>query len=445
MFSAVAGTIIEALSKVDPAVGPANLLEFDSLRRARKPPRIRGSIQQGAVMNEFLFTSESVSEGHPDKVADQISDAVLDAILTLDPHGRVAAETLVSTGLVVMTGEITTDHKHDYARIARDTIHRIGYTDPELRFDAEGCAVMVCYGRQSPDIARGVDRTADEYMNQGAGDQGLMFGYACDETPALMPFPIYYAHRLVQRQSEVRRDGRLPWLRPDAKSQVTVRYTGGKPTSIDTVVLSTQHHPEMNHKQEQLAEAVVEEIIKPVLPPEMLVNTRFLVNPTGRFEIGGPHGDAGLTGRKIIVDSYGGAAPHGGGAFSGKDPSKVDRSAAYAARYVAKNIVAAGIARQCQVQLSYAIGVAKPINVTVYTEGTGRISDEKIAALVADNFDLRPKGIIQMLDLLRPIYLKTAAYGHFGRDEPEFTWEATDKVEALRDAAKLREPAIAAD
>jgi S-adenosylmethionine synthetase len=388
-------------------------------------------------MNEFLFTSESVSEGHPDKVADQISDAVLDAILTLDPHGRVAAETLVSTGLVVMTGEITTDHKHDYARIARDTIHRIGYTDPELRFDAEGCAVMVCYGRQSPDIARGVDRTSDEYMNQGAGDQGLMFGYACDETPALMPFPIYYAHRLVQRQSEVRRDGRLPWLRPDAKSQVTVRYTGGKPTSIDTVVLSTQHHPEMNHKQEQLAEAVIEEIIKPVLPPEMLVNTRFLVNPTGRFEIGGPHGDAGLTGRKIIVDSYGGAAPHGGGAFSGKDPSKVDRSAAYAARYVAKNIVAAGIARQCQVQLSYAIGVAKPINVTVYTEGTGRIPDEKIAALVADNFDLRPKGIIQMLDLLRPIYLKTAAYGHFGRDEPEFTWENIDRADALRAAAGL--------
>jgi S-adenosylmethionine synthetase len=396
-------------------------------------------------MNEFLFTSESVSEGHPDKVADQISDAVLDAILTLDPHGRVAAETLVSTGLVVMTGEITTDHKHDYARIARDTIHRIGYTDPELRFDAEGCAVMVCYGRQSPDIARGVDRTSDEYMNQGAGDQGLMFGYACDETPALMPFPIYYAHRLVQRQSEVRRDGRLPWLRPDAKSQVTVRYAGGKPTSIDTVVLSTQHHPEMNHKQEQLAEAVVEEIIKPVLPPEMLANTRFLVNPTGRFEIGGPHGDAGLTGRKIIVDTYGGAAPHGGGAFSGKDPSKVDRSAAYAARYVAKNIVAAGIARQCQVQLSYAIGVARPINVTVYTEGTGRIPDARIVELVHAHFDLRPKGIIRMLDLLRPIYRKTAAYGHFGRDEPEFTWEATDKVEALRDAAKLREPAIAAD
>jgi S-adenosylmethionine synthetase len=389
-------------------------------------------------MSDFLFTSESVSEGHPDKVADQISDAVLDAILAQDPHGRVAAETLVSTGLVVLTGEITTDHKHDYARIARDTIHRIGYTDPELRFDAEGCAVMVCYGRQSPDIARGVERTSEEYMNQGAGDQGLMFGYACDETSSLMPFPIYYAHRLVQRQSEVRRDGRLPWLRPDAKSQLTVRYAEGRPKSIETVVLSTQHHPSMNHKQKELAEAVIELIIRPVLPKEMLVNTRYLVNPTGRFEIGGPHGDAGLTGRKIIVDTYGGAAPHGGGAFSGKDPSKVDRSAAYAARYVAKNIVAAGIARQCQVQLSYAIGVAQPINVTVYTEGTGKISDEQIAALVGAHFDLRPKGIIQTLDLLRPIYLKTAAYGHFGRDEPEFTWEASDKVELLRDAAGIR-------
>jgi len=389
-------------------------------------------------MSDFLFTSESVSEGHPDKVADQISDAVLDAILAQDPHGRVAAETLVSTGLVVLTGEITTEHKHDYGRIARDTIHRIGYTDPELRFDAEGCAVMVCYGRQSPDIARGVERTSEEYMNQGAGDQGLMFGYACDETPALMPFPIYYAHRLMQRQSEVRRDGRLPWLRPDAKSQLTVRYADGRPRSIETVVLSTQHHPSMNHKQKELAEAVIELIVKPVLPKEMLVNTRYLVNPTGRFEIGGPHGDAGLTGRKIIVDTYGGAAPHGGGAFSGKDPSKVDRSAAYAARYVAKNIVAAGIARQCQVQVSYAIGVAQPINVTVYTEGTGKIPDEKIAALVTAHFDLRPKGIIQMLDLLRPIYLKTAAYGHFGRDEPEFTWEASDKVEALRDAAGIR-------
>jgi S-adenosylmethionine synthetase len=389
-------------------------------------------------MGEFLFTSESVSEGHPDKVADQISDAVLDAILAQDPHARVAAETLVSTGLVVMTGEITTDHKHDYARIARDTIHRIGYTDPELRFDAVGCAVMVCYGRQSPDIARGVDRTSEEYMNQGAGDQGLMFGYACDETVALMPFPIYYAHRLVQRQSEVRRDGRLPWLRPDAKSQVTVRYVDGRPKKVDTVVLSTQHHPSMNHKQKELMEAVVEEIIKPVLPSEMLIDTKYLVNPTGRFEIGGPHGDAGLTGRKIIVDTYGGAAPHGGGAFSGKDPSKVDRSAAYAARYVAKNIVAAGIARQCQVQLSYAIGVAQPINVTVYTEGTGKIPDAKIAELVTTHFDLRPKGIIQMLDLLRPIYLKTAAYGHFGRDEPEFTWENIDRADMLRAAAGLK-------
>jgi S-adenosylmethionine synthetase len=388
-------------------------------------------------MSDFLFTSESVSEGHPDKVADQISDAVVDAILEHDPTARVAAETLVSTGLVVMTGEITTSGKQDYARIARETIRKIGYNDPELRFDADGCAVMVCYGRQSPDIKRGVDQASDDHLNQGAGDQGLMFGYACDETPALMPFPIYYAHRLVQRQSEVRKDGRLPWLRPDAKSQLTVRYVDGKPVGIDTVVLSTQHHPSMNDKQAELAEAVIEEVIKPVLPPNMLKGAKYLVNPTGRFEIGGPHGDAGLTGRKIIVDTYGGAAPHGGGAFSGKDPSKVDRSAAYAARYVAKNIVAAGIATQCQVQLSYAIGVARPINVTVYTEGTGVISDEKIAELVNAHFDLRPKGIIRMLDLLRPIYLKTAAYGHFGRDEPEFTWEATDKAPALRAAAGL--------
>ncbi len=388
-------------------------------------------------MSEFLFTSESVSEGHPDKVADQISDAVLDAVLEQDPTGRVAAETLVSTGLVVMAGEITTTAKVDFARVARDTIRGIGYNDPALRFDADGCSVMVCYGQQSPDIAQGVDRASDDYLNQGAGDQGLMFGYACDETPTLMPFPIYYAHRLVQRQSEVRRDGRLPFLRPDAKSQVTVRYRDGKPHSIDTVVLSTQHHPSMNERQKELAEAVIEEVIKPVLPKDMLGNTRFLVNPTGRFEIGGPHGDAGVTGRKIIVDTYGGAAPHGGGAFSGKDPSKVDRSAAYAARYVAKNIVAAGIARQCQVQVAYAIGVAKPMNVTVYTEGTGKIPDDQIAALVHEHFDLRPKGIIRMLDLLRPIYRKTAAYGHFGRDEPEFTWEATDRADALRAAVGL--------
>ena len=382
-------------------------------------------------MSEFLFTSESVSEGHPDKVADQISDAVLDAILLHDPTGRVAAETLVSTGLVVMAGEITTSANVDYARVARDTIRGIGYNDPALRFDADGCAVMVCYGRQSPDIAQGVDRASDDYLNQGAGVQGLMFGYACDETPALMPFPIYYAHRLVQRQSEVRRDGRLPWLRPDAKSQVTVRYADGKPRSVDTVVLSTQHHPEMNDRQKQLAEAVVEEIIKPVFPKDMISGTRFLVNPTGRFEIGGPHSDAGVTGRKIIVDTYGGAAPHGGGAFSGKDPSKVDRSAAYAARYVAKNIVASGLATKAQVQVSYAIGVAKPTSIMVTTFGTGKVSDEKLEELVAKHFDLRPKGIIQMLDLLRPIYQKTAAYGHFGRNEPEFSWEKTDKAEAL--------------
>ncbi len=388
-------------------------------------------------MSEFLFTSESVSEGHPDKVADQISDAVLDAILEQDPTGRVAAETLVSTGLVVLSGEITTSARVDYARVARETVRAIGYNDPELRFDADGCAVMVCYGQQSPNIAQGVDRASDDYLNQGAGDQGLMFGFACDETPALMPFPIYYAHRLVQRQSELRRDGRLPFLRPDAKSQVTVRYVDGKPAAVDTVVLSTQHHPSMNERQDQLAESVIEEIIKPVFPAGMLEGTRFLVNPTGRFEIGGPHGDAGLTGRKIIVDTYGGAAPHGGGAFSGKDPSKVDRSAAYAARYVAKNIVASGIARQCQVQVAYAIGVAKPMNVTVYTEGTGKIPDERIAELVNAHFDLRPRGIIQMLDLLRPIYLKTAAYGHFGRDEPEFTWENVDRAEALRAAAGL--------
>jgi S-adenosylmethionine synthetase len=438
MFSGVAGTINSGALQAGAARAKFDRIElFAFAADGVSSAGVQTRNNRGAVMSEFLFTSESVSEGHPDKVADQISDAVLDAILTLDPHGRVAAETLVSTGLVVMTGEITTDHKHDYARIARNTIHKIGYTDPQLRFDAEGCAVLVCYGRQSPDIARGVDRTSEEYMNQGAGDQGLMFGYACDETPAMMPFPIYYAHRLVQRQSEVRRDGRLPWLRPDAKSQVTVRYVDGRPKSVDTVVLSTQHHPDMNGKQKELGDAVIEEIIKPVFPKHMLLNTRYLVNPTGRFEIGGPHGDAGLTGRKIIVDTYGGAAPHGGGAFSGKDPSKVDRSAAYAARYVAKNIVAAGIARQCQVQLSYAIGVAQPINITVYTEGTGKISDDRIAALVTSHFDLRPKGIIHMLDLLRPIYLKTAAYGHFGRDEPEFSWEATDRADALREAAGL--------
>ncbi|MFT0849458.1 methionine adenosyltransferase [Achromobacter sp. F4_2707] len=387
-----------------------------------------------AKTNDYLFTSESVSEGHPDKVADQISDAVLDAIFTEDPNARVAAETLCNTGLVVMAGEITTTANVDYIQVARDTIKRIGYDNTEFGIDYKGCAVLVAYDKQSPDIARGVDRSPEELLNQGAGDQGLMFGYACDETPDLMPAPIWYAHRLVQRQSELRKDGRLPWLRPDAKSQVTFRYVDGRPVEIDTVVLSTQHAPDIS--QSDIHEAVIEEIIKPVIPEGLLTsNTRFLVNPTGVFIIGGPQGDCGLTGRKIIVDTYGGACSHGGGAFSGKDPSKVDRSAAYAARYVAKNIVAAGLARQCQVQLSYAIGVAEPINITVYTEGTGVIPDEQIARLVRENFDLRPRGIIEMLDLLRPIYTKTAAYGHFGRSEPEFSWEAVDKVQVLKQAA----------
>ncbi|RCS58625.1 methionine adenosyltransferase [Parvibium lacunae] len=387
------------------------------------------------MSNDFLFTSESVSEGHPDKVADQISDAVIDAIFAQDKYARVAAETLCNTGLVVLAGEITTTANVDYIQVARDTIKRIGYDNTDYGIDYKGCAVLVAYDKQSPDIAQGVDHASDDYLNTGAGDQGLMFGYACDETPELMPAPIYYAHRLVERQSLLRKDGRLPWLRPDAKSQVTFRYVDGKPVSIDTVVLSTQHAPDIT--QEQIREAVIEEIIKPALPSHFLQDTKYLVNPTGRFVIGGPQGDCGLTGRKIIVDTYGGACPHGGGAFSGKDPTKVDRSAAYAARYVAKNIVAAGLAKQCQIQVSYAIGVAKPINITVYTEGTGVVSDEKLAALVNEHFDLRPKGIIQMLDLLRPIYSKTAAYGHFGREEPEFSWERTDKAAALRAAAGL--------
>ncbi|KQV42831.1 methionine adenosyltransferase [Massilia sp. Root335] len=385
--------------------------------------------------NDYLFTSESVSEGHPDKVADQISDAILDAILEQDPRARVAAETLCNTGLVVLAGEITTHANVDYIQVARNTIKRIGYDNTDFGIDYKGCAVLVAYDKQSPDIAQGVDEGAGIDLDQGAGDQGLMFGYACDETPELMPAAIYYAHRLVERQSQLRKDGRLPWLRPDAKSQVTLRYVNGRPVSVNTVVLSTQHAPEVSHSQ--IEEAVIEEIIKPVLPREWLQDTRYLVNPTGRFVIGGPQGDCGLTGRKIIVDTYGGAAPHGGGAFSGKDPSKVDRSAAYAARYVAKNVVAAGLARQCQVQVSYAIGVARPINITVYTEGTGVISDEKIAELVMEHFDLRPKGIVQMLDLLRPIYTKSAAYGHFGREEPEFSWERTDKAALLRAEAGL--------
>ena len=385
-------------------------------------------------MSEFLFTSESVSEGHPDKVADQISDAVLDAILSQDTSSRVAAETLVKDNLVVLAGEITTRALVNYDAVARQTIKRIGYTDPKIGFDTHTCTVLVAYGQQSPNIAQGVDEGKGIDLEQGAGDQGLMFGYACDETPSLMPLPIYLAHRLVERQSELRRDGRMPWLRPDAKSQVTVRYANGRPHSIETVVLSTQHAPGMQHNQ--LEEAVIENVIKPVLPKNLVKGKiKYLVNPTGSFEIGGPKGDCGLTGRKIIVDTYGGSAPHGGGAFSGKDPSKVDRSAAYAARYVAKNIVAAGLASKCLVQVSYAIGVAQPTSVMVTTQGTGKISDDKLAAMVLRNFDLRPKGIIQMLDLLRPIYEKTAAYGHFGREEPEFTWEATDKALALKAAA----------
>ena len=387
------------------------------------------------MSNEYLFTSESVSEGHPDKVADQISDAILDAILEQDPRARVAAETLCNTGLVVLAGEITTTANVDYIKVARDTLKGIGYDNTDFGIDYRGCAVMVCYDKQSPDIAQGVDEGKGIDLDQGAGDQGLMFGYACNETPELMPAAIYYSHRIVERQSQLRKDGRLPWLRPDAKSQVTLKYVDGKPVAIDTIVLSTQHAPEMEHKQ--IEEAAIEQIIKPVVPAEWLKNTRYLINPTGRFVIGGPQGDCGLTGRKIIVDTYGGAAPHGGGAFSGKDPSKVDRSAAYAGRYVAKNIVAAGLADKCQIQISYAIGIAQPTSVMVTTFGTGKVSDEKIEQLVREHFDLRPKGIVQMLDLLRPIYRKSAAYGHFGREEPEFSWERTDKAAALKAAAGL--------
>ena len=382
-------------------------------------------------MSEYIFSSESVSEGHPDKVADQISDGVLDAILTQDPHARVACETLTSTGLIVISGEITTKAQINYIDVARDVVRRIGYNSSDIGFDYQTCAVLTALNRQSPDIAQGVDEGSGLDLDQGAGDQGLMFGYACDETDTLMPLPIHLSHRLVQRQSELRKDGRMPFLRPDAKSQVSVRYVDGQPARIETVVLSTQHHPEISHQQ--LTEAVIDEIIKPVLPAHLLgPNTRYLVNPTGRFVIGGPMGDCGLTGRKIIVDTYGGAARHGGGAFSGKDPSKVDRSAAYAMRHVAKNVVAAGLARRCEVQVAYAIGVARPVSLMVNTFGTGKLPDEKLAQLVERHFDLRPKGIIQSLDLLRPIYSKTAAYGHFGREEPEFTWEMRDRVQALQ-------------
>ncbi len=388
-------------------------------------------------MRDFLFTSESVSEGHPDKVADQISDTVLDYLLEEDPASRVACETLVNTGLVVLSGEITSNRTLDgVTERVRQTIDEIGYNKSELGFDSRSCAVMVSLDQQSVDIAQGVNEGEGLDLDQGAGDQGLMFGFACTETDVLMPMPIEYSHRLVKKQSEVRKSGQLDWLRPDAKSQVTVRYVEGKPVSIDTVVLSTQHSEDVSHAD--LEEAIIEEVIKPVLPAEMVTaDTKYLVNPTGRFVIGGPVGDCGVTGRKIIVDTYGGAAHHGGGAFSGKDPSKVDRSAAYAGRYVAKNVVAAGLAERCEVQVAYAIGVAKPVSLMVNTFGTNKIDEEKIEALVADHFDLRPKAIIQTLDLLRPIYRNSAAYGHFGRTEPEYVWEATDKADALRQAAGL--------
>lgn len=389
------------------------------------------------MTHKYLFTSESVSEGHPDKVADQISDSILDALLAGDPASRVACETLVNTGLVVVSGEITSKAIVDYQQIARDTIERIGYNSSELGFDYRSCAVLTAIDRQSEDIAQGVNEGDGLDLEQGAGDQGLMFGYASNETDVFMPAPITYAHRLVKQQAQVRHSGKLPWLRPDAKSQVTFRYEDGKPVGIDAVVLSTQHDETISHKD--LVEAVREEIITPVLPAHWLsADTQYLINPTGRFVIGGPVGDCGLTGRKIIVDTYGGMARHGGGAFSGKDPSKVDRSAAYASRYVAKNIVAAGIADRCEIQVSYAIGVARPTSISVETFGTGNISEQRIVQLIEEHFDLRPKGIVLMLDLLRPIYAQTAAYGHFGRTEKELTWERTDKAQALREAAGLQ-------
>ena len=381
-----------------------------------------------------LFTSESVSEGHPDKVADQISDSILDAILEQDTKARVACETLVNTGMVVIAGEITTSAWVDMNEVVRGRIKEIGYNSSEMGFDWESCAILSSIDKQSADIAMGVDES--ESHEQGAGDQGLMFGYASNETDVLMPAPITFAHRLVKRQAEVRKNGTLPWLRPDAKSQVTFRYENHKPVGIDAVVLSTQHDPDMS--QDAILEAVMDEIIKPVLPAEWLdKDTRYFINPTGRFVIGGPVGDCGLTGRKIIVDTYGGMARHGGGAFSGKDPSKVDRSAAYAGRYVAKNIVAAGLAERCEIQVSYAIGVAEPTSISVETFGTGKIEETRIVELVREHFDLRAGGLVQMLNLLRPIYAKTAAYGHFGREDEDFTWEKTDKADALRDAAGI--------
>jgi len=388
------------------------------------------------VSNNFSFTSESVSEGHPDKIADQISDAVLDALLAQDPRSRVACETLVKTGMVLLAGEITTNAWVDLEALVRKVVCEIGYDHGDIGFDGQSCAVLNAIGKQSADIAMGVDE--DENHEQGAGDQGLMFGYASNETDVLMPAPITYAHLLVKRQAEVRKNKTLPWLRPDAKSQITFRYENNKPVAIDAVVLSTQHSPEINNKA--LHEAVMDEIILPVLPKEWLhKDTKYFINPTGQFIIGGPVGDCGLTGRKIIVDTYGGMARHGGGAFSGKDPSKVDRSAAYMTRYVAKNIVAAGLAERCEIQVSYAIGVAEPTSITVETFGTSKLSEDRLVQIIRDNFDLRPKGLIKMLDLLKPIYQTTAAYGHFGRTEDSFSWEKTDKVDALKDAAGLQQ------
>ena len=386
------------------------------------------------MSNNFSFTSESVSEGHPDKVADQISDAVLDALLAQDPKSRVACETLVKTGMVILAGEVTTDAWVDLEALVRKVVCEIGYDHGDIGFDGQSCAVLNAIGKQSADIAMGVDE--DENHEQGAGDQGLMFGYASNETDVLMPAPITYSHLLVKRQAEVRKSKVLPWLRPDAKSQITFRYENNKPVAIDAVVLSTQHSPEINNKA--LHEAVMDEIILPVLPKEWLhKDTKYFINPTGQFIIGGPVGDCGLTGRKIIVDTYGGMARHGGGAFSGKDPSKVDRSAAYMSRYVAKNIVAAGLAERCEIQVSYAIGVAEPTSITVETFGTSKLTEDRLVQIIRDNFDLRPKGLIKMLDLLKPIYQPTAAYGHFGRTEESFSWERTDKVDALKDAAGI--------
>ena len=388
------------------------------------------------MAEKFIFTSESVSEGHPDKVADQVSDSILDAILTQDSTARVACETMVTTGMVIIAGEITTNAVINYAEIARQTIKDIGYTDSEIGFDADTCAVLVSVDRQSPDISQGVSEGEGLHKEQGAGDQGLMFGYACNETPELMPMPIQLAHQLVAKLSEVRKSGKLDFLRPDSKSQVSVEYIDGKPSRIDTVVISTQHTPDVTHKR--IEEEVIAEVIRKVIPAHLLdSHTRYFINPTGRFVVGGPMGDCGLTGRTIIVDTYGGMGRHGGGAFSGKDPSKVDRSAAYMGRYVAKNLVAAGLCDRCEVQVAYAIGMAQPVSIMVHTFGTGKVTEARLAELVREVFDMRPAAIIEQLDLLRPIYLKTAAYGHFGRELPEFTWEKTDKAALLKQKGGL--------